>query len=70
MRTGKLMIQRDFKPRFEVGSMTKDLRYAIETATARQTGLPVVGSVHKVFEAARYSGAAGDNVTAVVMLYD
>src|SRR6202044_3217993 len=34
---GKLMIQRDFKPRFKIGLMAKDLRYAIETATARQT---------------------------------
>jgi 3-hydroxyisobutyrate dehydrogenase-like beta-hydroxyacid dehydrogenase len=67
---GQLMVQRDFKPRFKVGLMAKDLRYAIETATARQTDLPVVGSARKVFEAARDSGAADDNVTAVAKLYD
>jgi 3-hydroxyisobutyrate dehydrogenase len=67
---GQLMVQRDFKPRFKVGLMAKDLRYAIETATARRTDLPVVGSARKVFEAARDSGAADDNVTAVAKLYD
>ena len=67
---GKLMIQRDFKPRFKIGLMAKDLRYATETAKARQSDLPVVGSARKVFEAARDSGAADDNVTAIAKLYD
>ena len=53
---GQLMVQRDFKPQFKVGLMAKDLRYAIETATARQIDLPVVRSARKVFEAARFFG--------------
>jgi 3-hydroxyisobutyrate dehydrogenase len=66
---GRLMVARDFAPRFTATLMAKDLRYARQHAASHQAELPVVAASQAVFDRLCAIGKGDENITAVATLY-
>ena len=64
-----LMLAGDWTPQAPVDLIAKDLGYAIATAEAAHTTLPVIDAVRQRFDAARCAGLGAENLVAISKLY-
>jgi 3-hydroxyisobutyrate dehydrogenase len=65
----KLMVARDFAPRFPVDLIAKDFGYAIDSAGNIGADVPVTEATRTQFEKLRGLGFGAENMTAVMRLF-
>jgi 3-hydroxyisobutyrate dehydrogenase len=63
------MVARQFTPLFPIELVTKDISYAVQTAQANNTSLPLAAACQQIFATAIKEGYGDDNITGVVQLY-
>jgi 3-hydroxyisobutyrate dehydrogenase len=63
------MVARQFTPLFPIELVTKDISYAVQTAQANNTALPLVEACQQIFAQAVKEGYGDDNITGIVQLY-
>jgi 3-hydroxyisobutyrate dehydrogenase len=63
------MVARQFTPLFPIELVTKDISYAVQTAQANNTSLPLAEACQQIFATAIKEGFGNDNITGVVQLY-
>lgn len=63
------MLQGDFRPQFPVELIEKDFGYAV-AAAGSETSTPMLAAARSVFRKGIENGIGGDNMTAVVRLFD
>lgn len=67
---GNLMISNNHAPLFPIELVEKDFRYAIATAEACNTEMPVSQGTCEVYQRAIAAGFSGDNITGIVQLFN
>jgi 3-hydroxyisobutyrate dehydrogenase len=65
----KLMLARDYEPRFPITLMAKDFGYALAAASAVNAETPLLSATQDAFERASSRGMGGQNVTALARLF-
>ena len=65
----KSMLSRDFQPQFPVELIEKDFAYTLAAAGA-ELSLPTLAAARSVFSQGIQQGLGGDNMTAVVQLFE
>jgi len=60
----------DFSPNFSIALSRKDLGLALDMAAEVGVPMPAAGAVKQIYEAARASGLAGEDMAAVTKLYE
>ncbi len=68
-RTARLILARDYAPRFPVALIAKDFRYAVDSAQKVGAELPVTDAVRELFETLRDTGFGAENMSAVARLF-
>lgn len=63
------MVTRQFAPLFPVELVTKDLRYALQSAATQGAALPLTGQVQEAFRRAEEQGFGAEHLTAIARLY-
>lgn len=63
------MISRKYAPLFPIELVAKDMNYAIATALANNTTLPLTEATQQIFTAAIEQGYGDDNITGIARLY-
>jgi 3-hydroxyisobutyrate dehydrogenase len=66
---GQGMLSRQFAPMFPIELVEKDFHYALDTAGAAQSKLPLTQSTHSLLKQALAQGLGDQNITALAELY-
>ncbi len=69
MGAARLMLARDFAPRFPVELIAKDFRYAAASAAQAGASLPVTDAAGAQFEKLHAAGFGAENMNAVLRLF-
>lgn len=62
--------ERNFKPGFAIDLQFKDLELAVETAKSQNVPMPLTNISQQVFEMARAQGMGGEDISAVVKVWE
>lgn len=66
---GSLMVANNHVPLFPIELVEKDFRYALQTAQAENSSMPISTAIHHIYQEAIAQGYGGENITGVARLF-